>query len=99
MVDGIVALRELEPLARLRMDPAAWDYVAGGAWDESSLAANEAAWARYRLLPRVLVDVSRVDPATTLLGRPISMPVAIAPMAAHGLAHPDAEAATARRPR
>ncbi len=96
MVDGIVALRELEPLARLRMDPAAWDYVAGGAWDESSLAANEAAWARYRLLPRVLVDVSRVDPATTLLGRPISMPVAIAPMAAHGLAHPDAEAATAR---
>ncbi|HEU4673401.1 MAG TPA: alpha-hydroxy acid oxidase [Candidatus Limnocylindrales bacterium] len=95
-LDGIVTLRELEPLARARMDPAAWDYVAGGAWDERSLLENDAAWSRYRLLPRVLVDVSRVDPATTLLGRSVAMPVAIAPMAAHALAHADAEAATAR---
>ncbi|HEY3524402.1 MAG TPA: alpha-hydroxy acid oxidase [Candidatus Limnocylindrales bacterium] len=95
-LDTIVALPALEPLARARMDPAAWDYVAGGAWDELSLRDNEAAWSRYRLLPRVLVDVSTVDPSTSLLGVPASMPVATAPMAAHALAHPEAEAATAR---
>lgn len=92
----IVSLAEFEPIARLAMEPAAFDYVAGGAWDEITLAENEAAWRRRRLRPRVLVDVSRVDPATTMLGSDIAMPVAIAPMAVHGLAHPEAEVATAR---
>ena len=78
------------------MHPAAFDYVAGGAWDEISLADNERAWRRYRLRPRVLVDVAGVDPATTLLGARAAFPVATAPMAVHGLAHPDAELATAR---
>ena len=78
------------------MDPGAFDYVAGGAWDEITLAENEAAWRRRRFRPRVLVDVSRVDPSTTLLGGAGRLPVAIAPMAFHGLAHPDGELATAR---
>jgi 4-hydroxymandelate oxidase len=93
---GVVSLADFEPIARLAMEPGAFEYVAGGAWDEVTLAENEAAWRRYRLRPRVLVDVSRVDPATTMLGQATSMPLAIAPMAAHGLAHPDGEAATAR---
>ena len=93
---GVVSLADFEPLARLSMEPAAFGYVAGGSWDEVSLAENEAAWLRRRLRPRVLVDVSRVDPATTLLGVPAALPVAIAPMAAAGLAHPDAELAVAR---
>ncbi|MEA2606617.1 MAG: 4-hydroxymandelate oxidase, partial [Chloroflexota bacterium] len=46
--------------------------------------------------PRVLVDVSHVDPATTMAGQPVTLPVAIAPMAAHGLVHPEAELASAR---
>jgi isopentenyl diphosphate isomerase/L-lactate dehydrogenase-like FMN-dependent dehydrogenase len=95
-VAGIVSLADFEPLARQSMDPAAFDYVAGGAWDEIDLAENEAAWRRRRLRPRVLVDVSRVDPSTTMLGVPTAMPLAIAPMAAEGLAHPDAEIAVAR---
>ncbi len=93
---GIVSLADFEPLARAAMEPAAFDYVAGGAWDEQSLAEAEAAWRRRRLRPRVLVDVSRVDPATTMAGGPASLPVGVAPMAAHGLAHPDAELATVR---
>ncbi len=93
---AIVSLADFEPLARLAMDPPAFDYVAGGSWDEISLGDNEAAWRRRRLRPRVLVNVSRVDPSTTMLSQPTAMPVAIAPMAAHGLAHPDAEIATAR---
>jgi isopentenyl diphosphate isomerase/L-lactate dehydrogenase-like FMN-dependent dehydrogenase len=93
---SMVSLADFEPLARLAMDPAAFDYVAGGAWDEIDLAENEAAWRRRRLRPRVLVDVSRVDPSTTMLGEMTMLPLAIAPMAAAGLAHPDAEIAVAR---
>lgn len=92
----IVSLREFEAFARLGMEPGAFDYIAGGAWDELSLADNDAAWHRYCVRPRVLVDVSRIDTATSLLGRPSSMPVAIAPMAVHGIAHSEGELATAR---
>lgn len=89
-------LADFEPLARAAMDPAAFDYVAGGAWDEITLAENEAAWRRRRLRPRVLTGVNRIDPSTTMLGATTALPLAIAPMAAHGLAHPDAELAMAR---
>jgi 4-hydroxymandelate oxidase len=92
----IVKLPDFRPFAAELVEPGAWDYIEGGSWDEQSLAENEAAWRRYRLRPRVLVDVSRIDTSTSMLGRPTAMPIAIAPMAAHGLAHPDAEVATAR---
>ncbi len=91
-----ITLADFEPLARAAMDPAAYDYVAGGAWDEQTLRDNVDAWRRRRLRPRVLVDVSRVDPSTRMLGAPVPLPLAIAPMAAHGLAHPDGELITAR---
>ena len=99
---SVVDLAGFEPIARERMAPAAYDYVAGGAGGEEALAENLVAWQRYRLRPRVLVDVSSIDLSTTLLGAPTSMPVAIAPMAIHGLADPGAEvemakAAAARR--
>jgi 4-hydroxymandelate oxidase len=92
----LVSLRDFEGLAAQAIEPAAFGYIAGGAWDELSLAENDAAWLRYRLRPRVLVDVSRIDPSTTLLGAPAAFPMAIAPMAVHGLAHPDGEVATSR---
>jgi 4-hydroxymandelate oxidase len=94
-LERIVTLEDFEPLARAAMDGAAFDYVAGGSWDEITLADNVAAWRRRRFRPRVLVDVSRVDATTTMLGTPTSLPVAVAPMAVHVLAHPDGEAATA----
>lgn len=93
---GIVKLAEFEPLARAAIEPSAFDYIAGGAWDELSIGEAEAAWRSRRLRPRVLVDVGRVDPATTMAGQRVPLPVGIAPMAAHGLAHPEAEIATAR---
>ena len=95
-LERIVSLVDFEPLARAAMDPGPFDYVAGGAWDELSLGEAEAAWRRRRLRPRVLVDVSRIDPSTTMAGSSTALPLAIAPMAAHALAHPDAELATAR---
>lgn len=93
---SVVRLADFERIARDRMHPASFDYVAGGAGDELSLAEAEAAWARLRLRPRVLVDVSTVDMSTTLVGAQAALPVAVAPMAAHGLAHPDGEIASAR---
>jgi 4-hydroxymandelate oxidase len=95
-LERVVNLAEFEPLARERMDPAAFDYVSGGSWDELTLRANVAAWTRFRFRPRVLTDIRSTDLTTTLLGRPASMPIAVAPMAVHGIAHPDAEVATAR---
>jgi 4-hydroxymandelate oxidase len=91
-----ITVAELEPLARAAVDPGAWDYYAGGAGDELTLADNRAAWDRLRLRPRVLVDVSRVDARTTAFGATLAHPLIVAPMAAHDLAHPDGEVATAR---
>lgn len=92
----MVTLADFEAPARLALEPAAFDYIAGGAWDELSLRDNDDAWQRYRLRSRLLVDVANVDPSTTMLGMPTSMQVAVAPMAVHGLAHPDGEVAAAR---
>jgi 4-hydroxymandelate oxidase len=94
--EEIVRIADFDALARSVMEPAAYDYVAGGAWDEISIGENEAAWRRRRFRPRVLVDVSHVDPSTTLLGSPASFPLAIAPMSVQTIAHPDGELATAR---
>ena len=94
-VASVVDLAGFEPIARERMAPAAYDYVAGGAGGEESLGESLAAWRRYTLRPRVLVDVSSVDLSATFLGAPSALPVAIAPMAIHGLADPGAEVAMA----
>jgi 4-hydroxymandelate oxidase len=93
---SVVALPDFRALAERSVETGPWDYIDGGSWDEVTLAENEAAWLAYRFRPRVLADVSQIEPASTFLGRAASMPVAIAPMASHGLAHPDAELATAR---
>lgn len=89
---AVVNLGDFEPLARARMTAPAFDYVAGGAWDEITLAESVEAWRRYRFVPRVLRDLRSIDLAGTFLGRPTAMPVAVAPMAAQALAHPGAEA-------
>lgn len=88
--------RGYEEAARPLLDAAVWDYIAGGSGEESTLADERAAYRRYRLRPRVLVDVERIDPATTLLGAHVSFPVGIAPMAYHGLVDPLGEVATVR---
>jgi isopentenyl diphosphate isomerase/L-lactate dehydrogenase-like FMN-dependent dehydrogenase len=73
-----------------------WCYFEGGAMDEVSLRANVAAYGRWRFRPRMLVDVSEISLATTLLGTPVAMPLGIAPFAMQRLLAPDGEQATAR---
>jgi 4-hydroxymandelate oxidase len=89
-------LEALEAAARDLLPADVYDYYAGGAFDELSLEANLADWARLRIRPRVLRDVRAVDPGTTLLGEPVAHPVLVAPTAFHRMAHADAEPATAR---
>lgn len=89
-------IAELEEAARARMDPAAFDYYAGGAEDEATLADNEAAWREVRFRPRVLVDVSEVEAGCRLLGSELPSPLILAPTAFQKLAHPEGEVAAVR---
>ncbi|BCJ49801.1 hypothetical protein Asp14428_12760 [Actinoplanes sp. NBRC 14428] len=83
--------------AQAVLDPVYWDYFAGGAGDERTLRANEEAYARRRIVPRVLRGVGERDLRTTLFGTELTLPVLIAPTAFHRLAHPRAR--PVRRPR
>jgi isopentenyl diphosphate isomerase/L-lactate dehydrogenase-like FMN-dependent dehydrogenase len=94
--DGLINVADFERLAAEKLDPGVLGYFAGGAGDEITLADNQAAWKRWRLRPRMLVDVSAVDTAVELLGRPLSMPVLVAPVAYQRLVDPEGEAAMAR---
>ncbi len=93
---SIVNLHEFEALARARMTGPNFDYLAGGSWDEITLAENDAAWREFRFVPRVLTDIRSVDVSGSFLGLRSALPIAIAPMAAQAMAHPDAEGAMAR---
>src|SRR5262245_12739158 len=74
----------------------AWDYYASGADDEQCVRRNCEAFQQIALHYRVLVDVARRELATTVLGQPIAMPIAVAPTAFHRLAHRDGELASVR---
>jgi isopentenyl diphosphate isomerase/L-lactate dehydrogenase-like FMN-dependent dehydrogenase len=90
---------DYEALAAERLDPGAYGYYAGGAGDELTLRANVAAFRRWSLRPRVLVDVSQPSTATTVLGQELSMPLFVAPVAFQRVAHPDGEVGMARAAR
>ena len=87
---------DYEREAERMLDPGAFGYFAGGTGDEITLRDNVEAFSRWQLRPRVLVDVSGVTTATTVLGRDVSMPLLVAPTAFQRLAHPEGELATAR---
>ncbi len=89
-------LHDLEPLAREKIPPPLFDFIAGGAEDEVTLRANRAAFEEIEFRPRVLVDVTRIDTTTSVLGQELPFPLMLAPVAMHMLANPEGEKATAR---
>ena len=91
-----VDIPDYERLAPAHMSEMAWEFMSGGAADELSLRWNHEAYARLRLRPRVLVDVSKIDTRVTLFGREHAFPILLAPTAYHKLVHPEGELATAR---
>ena len=87
----------MEARARDRLPEAVYDYFAGGAGDEVTLAENEEAWGHVWLRPRQLTGVSDdADPSIALLGHDLALPVLLAPAAAQRLLHPDGELGAAR---
>lgn len=95
-IDGVVNLLGLDAVARRHLDDQVYHYIAGGAADERTVAANRAAFDRLLLAPHVLVDVNQRDLRTTVLGASLAAPWLIAPTALHGMVHRDGELATAR---
>ncbi|MCR0983773.1 alpha-hydroxy acid oxidase [Roseomonas populi] len=87
---------ELVRLAAGRLRREVWDYLSGGAESEATIAANRAAIERMGFVPRVLRDVSRVEERTVLLGRPLALPVFLAPIGSLALLHPGGAPAAAR---
>ena len=91
-----INIADLERLAAEALEPGAHGYFAGGAGDERCLRRNCQAFAEWELWPRVLVDVSTVSVASTVLGAEVELPILVAPVAFQRLAHPEGEQAMAR---
>ena len=90
------SIGELRERAKRRLPRAVFDFFDGGAEDEETLRGNRAAYESVRLVPKVLVDVSRIDTSTSILGVPSSLPVAIAPTGGVGFGWPGGDIAIAR---
>src|SRR5205085_11820715 len=71
-------------------------YLAGGAGDEITLRGNVESFARIRLRPRMLIDVSTIDTSTVLFGQTLKLPVLLAPVAYQKLVHPEGELESVR---
>ncbi|PZS29087.1 MAG: alpha-hydroxy-acid oxidizing enzyme [Pseudonocardiales bacterium] len=86
----------LESAAREALPAEAFSYVAGGASTERTVAANREAFARWRIVPRMLRGVTARDLSTTVVGTSMAAPVLTAPVGVLGLVHPDADLAVTR---
>lgn len=91
-----VSLALLEQAAKEKLAPQAYDYVAGGAGGEQTMRANRQAFHRWKIVPRMLRDVSTRDLSVSLLGVTLPAPVLLGPIGVQGILHADAELATAR---
>ncbi len=89
-------IRDMHDRARTALPEPTYDYFAGGAGDERTLVENVAAWRDWWLVPRTLTGVGAADPSVDLLGRRLTAPVLLAPVAAQRLVHPEGELASAR---
>ncbi|KAM6913638.1 2-Hydroxyacid oxidase 1 [Lycodopsis pacificus] len=91
-----VCVADFEEEAKKVLPKAVYDYYRSGADEQTTLTDNVAAFNRWRLVPRVLRDVSTVDLSVSVLGHKLSMPVCVAATAMQRMAHPEGETATAR---
>ncbi|KAG6385384.1 hypothetical protein SASPL_154219 [Salvia splendens] len=85
----ITNVSEYQAIAKEKLPKMAYDYYASGTEDQWTLAENRNAFSRILFRPRILIDVSKIDMTTTVLGFKISMPIMIAPTAFQKIAHPE----------
>src|SRR5438067_12564822 len=75
-----VTNEEIIQEARRRCAQGAWDYLVGGSESETTLRRNRRAFDKVAFRPRILVDVSHVDPSTTFMGQKLRIPAILAPI-------------------
>lgn len=91
-----VTNEEVIQAARKMLDQGAWDYLSGASESETTMRRNRLAFDKIAFRPRVLVDVSSVDPSTTFLGHKLRIPVIPAPVGSLQTFTPDGGAATSK---
>lgn len=91
-----VAFEDLENMAKAKMKPEVFGYIAGGAGGESTMENNKKAFENWQIIPRMMGDVSGRDTSVELFGTHIASPVLLAPIGVLSIAHPEAEVAVAR---
>jgi L-lactate dehydrogenase (cytochrome) len=89
-------VQDLRSIARRRLPRGVFDYIEGGAEEETTLSSNVDAFRRVTFRPRVLRDVAEVDTSSTLLGKPLPLPLVLAPTGFTRIADPAGELAVAR---
>ena len=92
----ICEIADLKQLARKRVPRMFYEYAESGSWTESTLHANRHDLAEIKLRQRVAVDISERSVAAEMIGQPVSMPVALAPIGLCGMQHADGEIKAAR---
>jgi isopentenyl diphosphate isomerase/L-lactate dehydrogenase-like FMN-dependent dehydrogenase len=91
-----VSNEELIREARRRLPQGAWDYLVGGSESETTLRRNRLAFDKVAFRPRILVDVSNVDPSVTFLGQKLRIPAILAPIGSLQVFDPDGAVAVTR---
>jgi L-lactate dehydrogenase (cytochrome) len=92
----ILSIDDLRTLAKRRVPRAIFDYADGGSYDERTIRRNAADLDAMTFRQRVMIDVSQISLATSFMGSPVSMPLAIGPVGLSGLFHGDGEILGAR---
>jgi L-lactate dehydrogenase (cytochrome) len=96
MTQAITCIEDLRVLARSRVPKMFYDYADSGAYTEGTYRSNETDFTPIKLRQRVAVDMSNRSLASTMVGQPVSMPVALAPVGLTGMQHADGEIKAAR---
>lgn len=87
---------DFEPVAKKRLPPAHWGYLATGTDDDATIQANRVGMQRYAMRVRRLVDVSKTDMSVEIFGRKYASPIVINPVGSQKAFHPEGEVAVAR---
>ncbi len=95
-LDKVLNIEDLRKIARKKLPPPLFNYIDGGADDESNVLGNTLAFNAVKLVPEYLIDVSDIDLTTQVLGREIAMPLMLAPTGMNRLFHHDGEVAVAK---
>ncbi|MET3696891.1 isopentenyl diphosphate isomerase/L-lactate dehydrogenase-like FMN-dependent dehydrogenase [Bacillus oleivorans] len=91
-----ISARDWEKLAKEILNKEVFDYIARGSGEEATMKANQEAFNQWKIVPRILRDVSKRDTSISLFGYKMKSPILLAPVGVQIIAHPDGELATAR---